>query len=102
MGHRVVKPLNFRLLLGQRRLHLVARRDVADVALDDPLHSHTIDIADTFDGDVPAIAGDERQVLVADIPLPLQGGEGRLGRLPVVEDPNLPECLPEQLLGPTP
>src|SRR5918992_2927528 len=55
--------------------------DVPDVALHDPLAVHLIDVADELDLDSELVLGLQRQMMIADVPFPLEFLEGSLALL---------------------
>ena len=83
---------------GQRCLHLPARRDVTDVALDDVLAVFGIHVADELYGDPLAFPGLQGQVLIADIFLVLQLLKGLLGGRHVLEGTDLPQFIADHLV----
>jgi hypothetical protein len=72
-------------------------RDVADVALDHACAVDEVHVAHELDGDLAAIAGLERQVLVAHEVVALKLGERLLGRGDVLEHAEVPEVPADQL-----
>jgi hypothetical protein len=69
----------------------------SSVALDDPLAVHLIGVADELDLDLELVPGSQRQMVVADVPFPLELLEGPLALLDVSEAPThvgwlLPVC----------
>ncbi len=83
----------------QRVLREFARGDIADVALDDGPAVLMIEICDHFHLLVPAALAFERQVLVADFVISFQIAEHLpAGRL-VLEQTDLEQFLPDQLLA---
>ena len=79
-------------------LGLPAYGDVADVALDDPPAVDEVDVADELDLGLASVVCLQRQVVVADVVVGLELGEGGLGGLGVLEGADLPELLADEIV----
>ena len=86
------------LLNGQSPFRPHAFGDVPDVALDDILSVHHVDIADELDVELAAVRPFQRQVLVADVFIPLQFQEFHLTVEDVREKAQVPDPLPQELV----
>src|ERR1019366_4004459 len=75
-----------------------ARRNVANIALDDLLAIHSINIAYELHADESPAFGLERQIFITDIQFGFQLSKSRLGGLNVPEQANLPERHSEEFL----
>jgi hypothetical protein len=89
-GHHLQAPLGL--------LRALARRDVADVALDDGLTVLLVEIGHDLDLVVAAVPALERQILVANTAFPFQLPHHGLARRVVLEQTDLVKLLPHQLL----
>ena len=67
--------------------------------LDHPLVPDGVHVADELHLDAPAVVRPQRQILVADVPFLLERPERHLIRLDVVEQADLPQLLPDQLVA---
>ena len=74
-----------------------ASADVADVALDDLVVVFLVDVADEFDGDVPAVVVEQREVFVADASDLKEPEHGGLVFRDIAEDADLPELLADEI-----
>ena len=89
-----------RQLLGLRldpSLQRPASGDVADVPLDDLGGALAVEVADDLDLDLAAVAGLERQVVVADVPALAQGRVRGAAGVAVPEQADLPELLAQEV-----
>ena len=81
-----------------RRLNFRTLADVADVALDHFLRADEVDITNKLDRHDFAALRAQRMVLVADVFLLLELGEGRFIRVDIVEQTDLPKLKTDDAL----
>ena len=84
-------------LLEQRILSLIAFRDIADVALDDPFAAHQTCITDEFHIDQLAALRSQRHVFTANIFILLQNFEGLPAGFNILECADFPKFLADRL-----
>ena len=97
LRHRLGQKAEALRALARRVFSPFAIADIADVALDDVLTINVVGIADELHFGTASVAGFERQILIADVAVPLQPLERGFALLDVAEQTDLPKVLADQV-----